>query len=292
MAKKKSGSIAVPFLTTIFIGLLLLGGAAYFIYNKYLKKDNTPPTVKARDVVTVSYADNHSILFILDDPEQKCSSTFVLMRSIPKDKRIVFLGMPSNSIALVDGEQQSLKGAYERGGGAAAASFVSNIMGVDIEHYMVFGKDAFKRTCDIMGCVSYPIDVDIAGLKDDGSMQPLDSEQMETFVTYSMFKGGEFERAFKAASVLSYMVNGADGQYVSDSLDNSFNDIVNMSDVKTTITSINYKERNNAIKYMFENGSSMAIAIQIDGEVAGNDFIPSDSLLKQIADQYFGANDD
>ena len=38
--KKKTGSIAIPFLVTIFIGMIIIGGAAYFIYSNYLKKDD------------------------------------------------------------------------------------------------------------------------------------------------------------------------------------------------------------------------------------------------------------
>ena len=110
---------------------------------------------------------------------------------------------------------------------------------------------------------------------------------MEIFITYSMFSGGESERAFKAASMLSYMVNGSDGKYVSDSLDNSFNTIINMTDVDSNITSVDYKNRKNAIKNMFEYGTSIAIAIQLDGTVADEDFMPSSELIKSIAEQYF-----
>ncbi len=287
MAKKKTGRIAVPFLVTIFIGLIVVGGAALFIYKHYIDKDEAPPKPRARNVDTVSYEDNHSVLLILNEPDLKCSSTFVLMRSIPKDKRLVFIGLPSNMIAVVDGKQQSLKGSFERGGGATAASFAESALGISIERYMTFGSDAFKRACDIMGCVSYPVDAEIAGLKSDGSFQNLNSEQMEIFITYSMFSGGESERAFKAASMLSYMVNGSDGKYVSDSLDNSFNTIINMTDVDSNITSVDYKNRKNAIKNMFEYGTSIAIAIQLDGTVADEDFMPSSELIKSIAEQYF-----
>ena len=33
MAKKKKGRIAIPFLLTMFISLIIIGGAALFIYN-------------------------------------------------------------------------------------------------------------------------------------------------------------------------------------------------------------------------------------------------------------------
>ncbi len=293
MAKKKSGSIAVPFLATIFIGLLILGGAVFFIYQRYFKKDDTPPAPKARDVKVVSYEDNHSVLLILEEPEQKCSETFVLMRSIPKDRRILFLGLPSNTIAVVDDQQQSLKGAYERGGGASAASFISSIMDIDIDKYMVFDSDSFKITCDKLGCASYPVDVEIAGLKSDGTLQSLTSEQMETFITYSLFSGGEAERAFRAAHMLSYMVNGSDGMYISDSADSIFNEVINMVD--SNITSVDYKNYKEAIKLLFSQkkqyGDNIAVAIQLDGTTADSDFMPSTNLIEQVVEQYFNQED-
>ncbi|MBR3282325.1 MAG: LCP family protein [Ruminococcus sp.] len=293
MAKKKSGSIAVPFLATIFIGLLILGGAVFFIYQRYFKKDDTPPAPKARDVKVVSYEDNHSVLLILEEPEQKCSETFVLMRSIPKDRRILFLGLPSNTIAVVDDQQQSLKGAYERGGGASAASFISSIMDIDIDKYMVFDSDSFKITCDKLGCASYPVDVEIAGLKSDGTLQSLTSEQMETFITYSLFSGGEAERAFRAAHMLSYMVNGSDGMYISDSADSIFNEVINM--VESNITSVDYKNYKEAIKLLFSQkkqyGDNIAVAIQLDGTTADSDFMPSTNLIEQVVEQYFNQED-
>ena len=92
MAKKKSGSIAVPFLVTIFIGLILVGGAAYGIY-RYLGfgKTEAPPEPTPRTGQSVTYDDNHTILLILDEPEQRCSSTFVLIRSIPIKKEIILI---------------------------------------------------------------------------------------------------------------------------------------------------------------------------------------------------------
>ena len=233
------------------------------------------------------------MLLILEEPEQKCSETFVLMRSIPKDRRILFLGLPSNTIAVVDDQQQSLKGAYERGGGASAASFISSIMDIDVDKYMVFDSDSFKITCDKLGCASYPVDVEMAGLKSDGTLQSLTSEQMETFITYSLFSGGEAERAFRAAHMLSYMVNGSDGMYISDSADSIFNEVINMVD--SNITSVDYKNYKEAIKLLFSQkkqyGDNIAVAIQLDGTTADSDFMPSTNLIEQVVEQYFNQED-
>ena len=287
MAKKKSGSIAVPFLVTIFIGLILVGGAAYGIY-RYLGfgKTEAPPEPTPRTGQSVTYDDNHTILLILDEPDQRCSSTFVLMRSIPIKKEIIFIGMPTNMISLIDGSQQRLKDSYDRGGANAAVDFVQKAMGITVDRYMKFDSTSFRKVCDIFGGVSYDVNVDIAGFKSDGSSQYMNSAQIETFVTYSMFKGGERERSLQSAALLAAMVNQSDGKRIADGFDGSFNSIINLV-ADTTVTSVDYKNHKAAIKNMFQNGSSIAVSITVDGTDAGTDFIPSDGFIKSVVENYF-----
>ena len=213
MARKKSGHIAVPFLITIFIGLIVVGGMAFGVYRYFgFGKEAAPPEPTPRISKQVTYEDNHTVLLVLEEPEQKCAK-----------KQILFIGIPTNTIALVDGEQQSIQSAYDRGGAASAAEFTQQFMGVTVDRYMKFDSDAFRKVCDIFGGVTYAVNADIAGFKNDGSQQYMKSDQIETFVTYSMFRDGESERAFTAASVLSAMINQTDGKRIADSFDSNFN---------------------------------------------------------------------
>ena len=94
MAKGKNGQIAVPFLLTIFIGLIIIGGGAYGIYRYFgFGKVEVPPEPVPRTSGDITYEDNHTMLFVLDAPEKNCPPTFVLMRSMPLKKEIVFVGL-------------------------------------------------------------------------------------------------------------------------------------------------------------------------------------------------------
>lgn len=288
MAKKqKVGSIAVPYLITIFIGILVIGGGT-FAFMKHFgiidgKKELSEPA--PRQVTTTSYEDNHTILFILDEPNQKCSSTFMLMRSIPKDKKLAFVGIPSNTIAIIDDRQQSMKSSYEQGGASSAVSFAENLFGVTIDRYMKLDSASFVKICDILGGVTYPISEDIAGFNGDGSSQYLNAEQIEKLVTYSMFRGGENERAYTASSIISSMINQSDGMRVADNFDNSFNTLVNMTD--TNITAVDYKKRKVAVKNMLERGNSIATFFVLDGTEADSDFIPNASFMSDFRDRFY-----
>lgn len=284
--KKKSGRIAVPFLLTIFFGLLIVGGGAYGIYNYFgFGKDAPLDEPTPRAAATVSAEDNHTILLILDEPEQKCSSTFVLMRSKPLEKRVIFIGVPTNTISIIDGQQEHIQNSYDRGGAQAAVNFVNQTFGITVDRYIKFTPEAFRKVCDILGGVTYFVEPDIAGFKKEGGEEYLNSRQIETLITYPMFNGREVQRAYTASSVLSSMVNQTDGKRVADNFRTSFDSIINM--VATDITSVDYKNRQYAIRNMLENGTSIANFIILDGEVSNDDFIPSETFLSEVKSTYF-----
>lgn len=287
MANKKSGRIAVPFLLTIFFGLLIIGGGAFGIYNYFGFNKDAPleePTPRAAAIVTEE--DNHTMLLILDEPDQKCSSTFVLMRSKPKEKRLLFIGIPTNTISIIDGQQEHIKNSYDRGGPQAAVNFVNQCFGIEVDRYMKFDSESFRKACDILGGVTYFVEPDIAGFKKEGGEEYLNSRQIETLVTYPMFNGREVQRAYTASSILSSMVNQADGKRIADNFKTSFDSLINM--VTTDVTSVDYKDRQYAIRNMFENGTSIANFLVMDGETSNEDFIPSESFLNDVKSTYFG----
>lgn len=290
--KKKVGSIALPYLVTIFIGILLVGGGT-FLFLRYLgllgaEKELPEPT--PRQITTTTYADNHTILFILDEPENpETSSTFLLMRSIPKEKKLVFVGIPSNTIALVGDTQQSIKTAYEKGGASAAVEFTDYVFGIKTDRYMKLDSAALVKLCDILGGVTYPVSEDIAGFNGDGSDQYLNSSQIEKLITYSFFSGGEEERAYIVSSLVSAMMNQADGKRIADNLDNSFNTMVNLAD--TNITAVDYKKHKVAIKSMLEYGRTIGSFYIMEGSAAYDDYIASETFLNDFRERFFSYNE-
>lgn len=286
--KKKSGSIAVPYLLTIFIGIIIVGGGTFFALKHLgiIDGDDTLPEPPKRTITTASYEDNHSILFIYDEPERKNSTSFLLMRSIPKEKKIVFIGIPTNTIAIVDEQQQSMLSAYETNGASGAVNFTNKVFGIDVERYMKLDSAALIKISDILGGVKYPVGEDITGFNGDGSEQYLNSEQVEKLITYSLYDGGEVERAFVISSVFSSMVNQTNGMRISDNLDSSFNTLINMID-NTDITAGDYQKRKTAIKYMLENGNNIASFLIINGDDAYEDFIPDEEFFDGLRKKYY-----
>lgn len=285
--KKRTGSIAVPYLVTIFIGILIVGGGTFVLLRHLgiLGVNKELPMPTPRQVTISTYADNHTVLFILDEPDKKTSSSFMLMRSIPKDKKVVFIGIPTNTIGLVGESQQSIKSAYESGGISSAVEFAESIFGITIDRYMKLDSKSLVKICDILGGVTYPVSEEIAGFNGDGSDQYLNSEQIEKLMIYSLYNDGEIERAYMIGSITSAMLNQSSGMRVADNLDSSFNTLVNMAD--TNITAVDYKKHKVAIKNMLTNGRQIASFLILDGESAYDEFIPDEQFVENFRNDYY-----
>ncbi len=90
---------------------------------------------------------------------------------------------------------------------------------------------------------------------------------------------------YQASAVISDMVNQSDGVRLADSLDNSFNTVVNMTN--TNITAVDYKKRKVAVKNMLERGSSISSFFIIDGTNSEEDFIPNKATIADFKDRFF-----
>lgn len=307
--KKKSGSIAIPFLVTIFIGMILVGGAAFFIYHTYIKKEKTldePP--QRNSSISLSAKDNHTILMILDDPAGgSASSTFMLVRSLPYKRKLLLVGIPSNSIyySAEKGGQLKLKDTYERNGAEEAEALIEKMLGIKIDKYIVFSPDSFNWVCDkVFGSVSYQVDIEFKGVTGDGSTQTLDAEKILKYITYNKFSGGESERSNKAATLVQKMIQSSSGSRISQNLDVYFSTLFNMTAL-TDITAADYNNYKDAIKYLLAlpktNDETQTINTEdtinanvslIDGKAVGNDYIISSNFINNLPKEYFYNDED
>ena len=64
MKKKRSGSIAIPFLLTFLISLIIIGGITMIIYDK-IDSDNSSLLTMNNEAGSLSDSDSHTILLSL-----------------------------------------------------------------------------------------------------------------------------------------------------------------------------------------------------------------------------------
>lgn len=329
MKKKKSGSIAIPFLLTFLISLIIIGGIAMIIYDK-IDSESSSLLTMTNEAGTLSDSDSHTILFVLDlsdsiddsedeeedeeedtdeesdedeetydweetgdDEEKEVKAepyTFMIMRSMPVHKQIVFIGLPDNMLA---GQQnKSLTEIYESGGGADVKAAAEFSLEIPIDRYMVFDSESFQKLCNIMGGVNFAVPGNIEGFKKSDGLQYLSPDQIEKIVSYGGFGGGEIQRISTAASLITAMTNQTSGARIADNLDNTFEVMVNATD--TDISALDYQQEKYAVKFLMkysdpdddETVSDRAKFITPSGTQTSDKFILDTSFIDDIA-QYF-----
>ena len=206
MKKKRSGSIAIPFLLTFLISLIIIGGITMIIYDK-IDSDNSSLLTMNNEAGSLSDSDSHTILFVLDlsdstdvpDEGSDSSSseessddeetydwevseeeeeeiypkqyTFMLMRSMPVHKQMVFIGLPENMIA---GEQnKTISEIYKSGGAAEVKAAAEFSLEIPVDRYMVFESESFQKLCNIMGGVNFALPGKIEGFSQTDGLQYL-----------------------------------------------------------------------------------------------------------------------
>ncbi|MCM1227426.1 MAG: LCP family protein [Clostridium sp.] len=331
--KKKSGSIAIPFLLTFLISLIVIGGIAMVIYDK-IDSDNSSLLTMTYEAGSLSDSNSHTILLTLDlsdssavkskkdessekeeseentdeddaddetfdweesDEETEKKSdpkpyTFIIMRSMPVHKQIVFIGLPENMHA---GENnKALTDIYETGGGAELKTALEYSMQFPVDRYMTFDSDSFQKLCDILGGVNFAVPGSIEGFKKTDGLQYLSPDQIEKVITYGGFGGGEIQRISTASSLISSMINQTNGVRIADNLDNTFETLVNSTE--TDISALDYQQEKYAVKFLMKNTepgdsektSDRAKFLTPSGMQTSDTFIIDSSFLDEIA-KYF-----
>lgn len=329
MKRKKTGSVAIPFLITFLISLVLIGGAAMIIYDK-INSDESSLIPMVNEVGTLSENDNHTILFILDmsdsidtasddsdyeeddeysdeydeysdedveDTEEEYTYqpyTFMIMRSEPVDKKMTFMGIPGNM--LVGEENKAAQDIYVDNGASSLLSSIEYTLGISIDRYMGFDTESFKKVCNILGGVTFAVPKGVEGLSSTEGEQYLSAEQIESIISCGSYSGGELQRISTASSLITAMLNQTNGERIAGNLDNSFNSIINIT--KSNITAIDYNEKKYAIKFMLkysdpeesDDRSTRAQFITPYGTEEGGKFV-ADNYFSEDIKIYFGKAD-
>jgi len=298
MAKIKAGSIAVPFLVSFFIGLLLIGGAGIYLYNYFSPKEEGDKEMEASTVGIATYADSKTVLFILDVPEKK-STTFAVMRAVPKEKKMLFTGIPTNTITLLDGHQTSMLSAYQNGGITMAIKFAETVMDIKIDHYMKLNEKAYLKLSDIFGGVNLAVSANIPGIKSDTEPQYLTGPQSLNVIAYPEYAGGELERTTMATTMITAMINQSSRARIADRLDQNFTSIINL--VESDITSADFKARRNGILFLLtfdqynldkKKSSGIAGTSTMTGTVSAGNFIVETAYSDFLREEYFKPHKD
>lgn len=281
--KKKKKGIAIPFLVTILISMLVIGIPAYYGY-QYLTQSNDQ--VEENDNFRnykAKQEDSCTILFILDLNETDGQDTFMLLRTMPIVNTFACVPIANSTLSSYENTTDTVGNIYLKNGINGIKTAVENTFSIKVDKYIKLNEQSFQKICDILGGVNYYIPNDVKGFN-RGQMF-MSSKQIQDLITHYEFN--DDDRCYIVGSVITSMLSQAMGERVAENLDTSFDALINIMD--TDVTTIDYKKGKKAIQYMFNSDDYISQFKIPDGSYnAQNQFVVSDEFKAELTEWFEG----
>jgi anionic cell wall polymer biosynthesis LytR-Cps2A-Psr (LCP) family protein len=285
--KKKKKGIAIPFLATILVSLIVIGIPVFYYYQQLTYEDNTTQDDDYYGNYKPQAEDSNTILFILDLDDTDGQDTFMLLRTMPIVKTFGCVPIANSTLSTYENSADTIENIYLKNGVSGVRSAVENTFEIKIDRYIKLNEESFQKICDILGGVNYYIPTDVKGFN-KGQMY-LSSKQIQSLITH--YELDDEDRSYVVGSLISQMLTQTMGDRVSENLDNSFNALINI--METDVTTIDYQDSKKAIQYMFSDNNILAdYKIPTGSYNANGQYIIDDDFKQELAYWFDGHLDD
>lgn len=251
-AKKgpKKGSIAIPFLMTVLVTLVLVGGTAFFFLHLLTgDKDKESSYTDFTSEFKPGPEYNRTLLAVLENGDLDTDVVFVLIRSIPQNLKLVTMVVPTSVQIPVDSTAISLVSIYRAEGIEKTCRVLETQLGITIDKYAKLDYSAMERIHNILGGVTVTVPEGIPDMA--AGKVGLNARQMISLLTYPDFAGGERYRTSFANTLISTMLNYGLRDFLVSRMDISFEGLVDL--LSTNITALDYQNDKKAFIYLLEN---------------------------------------
>jgi len=134
------------------------------------------------------------------------TDTIMAVNFDPAEKRITLLSIPRDTRVMLKGSYDKINAAYVYGGIQLARSAVEELLGAEIDRYVIMDFRGFVKIVDLLGGVEvyvpermyYPAE----GIDLLPGLQVLDGEDALAFARYRFTEGGDLDRAKRQQELL------------------------------------------------------------------------------------------
>jgi hypothetical protein len=247
--RPKGGKIAIPFLITTLVALILIGVPALYYYNKITSRNEEIQGTNDSGEYVPKAKDSGNIFFVLDFNDDTLVNTFLVLRTDPSTRTFTLVPFLNSTVVQYNGKTSTIDEFYTSGGIESAKSAIESTFGITLNKYIKLDDISFQKICDIFGGASYNVPSGLRGF--NAGEQYLSSEQIQNIITHYAFADEE-QRVYYAGGILTAMINQTLGERIAGNIDNNFNSVMNLvSD--TDITSIDFTAVRQIIVYVFED---------------------------------------
>lgn len=279
--KRKKESVAIPFLISMIVTLLIVGIPVSKIYKYLLENKNESETKTNSLIFTPTEENNSTILFVYDTDDNSLRDSFAVLRTSATSKSLIFIPISNN---LLYGNKK-MSDVYNKGGIIDLKTAVEETLEIKIDRYMKLNDESFSLICTALGGVNYNVPDGLKGLNE--GTQYLSSDFILKLISNKRFE--EDSRTVTIGNVLAEMISQTTGSRVVDALDYTFNSLINI--VETDITFIDYDNQKDAIEYIFNSNQIKSSYRVPSGERIGekpNEGIKVDKAFIELLDEELG----
>lgn len=289
MANEKNKSqvpVAVVYVVTLLISLVIFGVLALILGNKFVKTDVKDDSSEFTSA-SFTAADNVTTLYALTDANNELDSAFI-SKFVPSKGRIICVPLT----AYLDVDGKTIKDIYSSGGIVAMSGKVERKLGIEIDKYMTLSYKSFESVFDIMSPALFTLTEDVtfkdatsgeSTSYDMGSKISVDGKTALALVTYREYSGKNATNPKISGELVATIINTFFEQkaVAVGNVDNIFSKQYDQGD--TNITIDDYNSQKNAIVYMIENTRSPAYALTPTGTWSEETrFIIDEAYVEQL----------
>ena len=297
---KKGTKIALTYLITILVTLLIIGGIGFLLLREIMEPEeekdssiNLEQLTQLEEYVP-SAANDKTTLIIYDSEKRMNGCSFMAVRMIASERYMVIMPIPSDTYANADGTENSIYEFYRLGGTADAVKAAEAATGVKMDYYLKLNDESFYTLVDIFGGVDFNIPYNLVYTNPDtgeetifseGEMY-LDSRLLRKVITYPQYNSGEEYRAKMTGVAVNDLINRNVSQGFSSHIDDYFSIVIN-SQIETNFTAYDYEEQSKAIKYIADNDENICRLVTVTGAYNENSlFVLDENFLKSLTERF------
>ncbi|MBQ7131894.1 MAG: LCP family protein [Oscillospiraceae bacterium] len=278
----KKGAVAIPFLITFLVSLVLFGATAWYMYR--ITVDDDEPAAASTSEVTVGITEemNHAILFAYENGTNDTDLAFAVVYCMPYKEATLSIPISPKTVCTTDSGTQTVAQIYRVSGAGAVANAVSGELGVEVSRYMKLDAYGLEKLHSIMGGVTVSVPSEYTELST--GMKSVNSEQLSDLMTYPFYSGGEDFRTKFIGMAVQNMINTGFGESLSARLKTSYE---TMSAVcETNITATDYANYQEAAEHLVAKGQAGCILVVPSGSWSGETYTIDASFRDVLKEQW------
>lgn len=300
---KKGTKIALTYIITILVTLVIIGGIGYLLLDEIMtpkdNNDRNAPTFNLEQMGQLeeyvpSAVNNKTTLLIFDSEKRMSGCCFMAVRMIADERYMVIMPIPADTYANVNGSENSIYEFYRLGGTTDAVKAVESATGVKMDYYLKLNNESFTMLVDIFGSVDFNVPYNLVYTNPNTGEETimrqgeatLDSQLLRKVITYPLYNSGEEYRSKMLGVAVSDLINKNVEPDFSNHIDDYFSSIINSS-IETNFTAYDYEEQADAMKYIAGSDERICQLVTVSGEYNENSLLVLDkSFLKSLTDRF------